>query len=514
MKKILILFATIFMVLSLVGCSEKNSSTAKDDKLNFIMATAPAGLHPTKTNDAPSSTITSQIFETLYLRSYDGLSYEPLLAKELPIMSEDGLTATIKLRENVSFQNGDPFTADAVAYLIDCAKDPDYGHMRQSIVESIESYEIVDDHTIDLHLKYSDGVLTAKLAHTNAAIVNPAVDKVQDLMTDPTGAGTGPYKYVSSITGSNYVLEANENYWNGAPEVKTINFDIVADESTIIARLQTGEADLYYPVSANAFSTVENIPGYTAENIPSSSIYYLALRSNEGSVKNPLMTNVEFRKAIIQAIDFDSFVNSMLDGKASQSKSIVGPTLVGYTEAMEEAGIGYDLDAAKATIEANGWSGQKITMLTATRQWQQDLAVYIQGELAKVGIEMDIVSEEWASFLSTAKTDTAGDILMLTWANVTGDGQQMLEPNFGTTNGVRVKYNNAEFDTLVDAAAKTTVLEERQKYMLEAVNKIMGDAIVAPMYSTNQLFVYNSDKFDNVQIDKGGLFFVCDFKLK
>ena len=203
----------------------------------------------------------------------------------------------------------------------------------------------------------------------------------------------------------------------------------------------------------------------------------------------------------------------MMEGKASYSKSIVGPTLVGYTEAMDDAAIAYDPDAAKATIEANGWTGQAVTMLCATREWQQDLAVYIQAELAKVGITLNIVSEEWASFLSSAKEDKKGDIIMLSWSNVTGDGQQMLEPNFSTKNGLRVKYNNAEFDAMVEASAKTTVLEERQAAMLEAVQKIQGDAIVAPIYSNNQLYVYNSAKFSNILMDKGGLIYVKDFKV-
>ena len=516
MKKLFALLAALLMVFTLVGCGGNDTPTTTTepvDTVNAVMTTAPVGLHPMKTNDSPSSHLCAQMFETLYVRSYDGASYYPLLAAEMPIMSEDGLTATIKLRDDVTFQNGDKFTTEAVAYMLDAAKDPNYGHMRASIVDSIVSYEIVDDYTINLNLAYNDGVLIAKLAHSNACVVNPALDKTQDLLVNPAGAGTGPYQYVSSVTGSNYVLEAYEGYWGGAPEVKHVNFDVVADEATVIARLQTGAADIYDTVSANAFNTVSAISGYTTKNESASSIYYLAMRSNEESVLNPLMTNVEFRKALIQAIDFDAFVAAMMDGKATRSNSIVGPTLVGYTEAMEEAGIKYDAEAAKATIDANGWAGQSVTMLTATRQWQQDLAVYIQAELAKVGITLNIVSEEWASFLATAKTEKCADIVMLTWSNVTGDGHQMLEPNFSTKNGVRVRYDNAEFDAYVDAAAKTTVLEEREAHMLKAVEKIMGDAIVTPLYGVNQLYVYNSSKFDNVQMEKGGLFYIKDFTI-
>ena len=175
-KKVAALFMAVLIVIS--GCasnstSSNNKDVSEDDTLKVEVTTAPVGLHPLKTNDAPSTTVSAQIFETLYFRTYEGTEYEPLLAESLPEFSEDGLTATIKLKKGVTFQNGDPFTASCVGYMIDSLKDENYGSLRPSIVESIDSYEIKDDYTIVLHLAYEDGVLVAKLAHTNASIINP-----------------------------------------------------------------------------------------------------------------------------------------------------------------------------------------------------------------------------------------------------------------------------------------------------------------------------------------------------
>ncbi len=517
--------AAVSACLLLAGCGSSASASASSapasssaaaaatDTINIELTTAPVGLHPLKTNDSPSQYINNQIYETLYNRTTDGTSYEPLLAADMPTYSDDGLTATIKLREGVKFTDGTDFTADAVAYMIDSLKDENYGSQRPSIVESITDYTIVDDHTIELHLAYADGVLVAKLAHSNGAIVNPAADKAQDLLVDPTGAGTGAYKYVSSTSGSNYVLEANEDYWGGAPEIKTLNYDVVADEATAVARLQTGEADFYPTISADSFGTAAQISGYTAVSEESSSIYYFAQRSTADTAANSLMANKDFRKAIFEAIDTQTYVNSVMEGKATFVKSVVGPTLIGYTSAMDDSYIGYNLDDAKKIIDDNGWSGQTITMLVSTREWQQTVAAYVQDSLSQNGITVNVVSEEWATFLSDAKNDKSFDLTILSWSNVTGDGQQMLEPNFSTKNGTRVKYNNADFDAAVDASAKTTVLEDRQAAMLEAVAMIQGDAVVTPLYSANANYVYNSAKFDNVKLDKGGEFAVKDFTI-
>ena len=513
MKKILCVLIVMCMFM-LSACSNEEEGGASDATTMYVeMTTAPVGMHPLKTNDSPSTAVNGQIFETLYDRSEDGKSYEPNLASELPVFSEDGLTATIKLREGVKFQDGSAFTADDVAYMIDSLKDPDYGSMRPSIVESIDSYEIVDDLTIDLHLKYVDGVLVAKLAHENSCIVNPELDESKDLMVDPSGAGTGPYEFSSAVSGSSYVLVANDEYWGGEPAVKTLQFDVVADESTALARLQTGEADLFTGISANTLSTASEIEGYTVVNKENSSINYLALRSSEDTAINPLMANLEFRKAIIEAIDFDTYIDTMLGDIASRSQSIVGPTLVGYTEAMEDAGYKYDFEDAKKIVEDNGWEGETITLYTSTTKAHQDMAVYIQSELAKVGLNVEIVQEEWASYLNNAREDKKLDMSLFSWANVTGDGQQMLEPNFSTANGKRVKYNNAEFDALVEESVMTTDLKEREEAMLKAVEKIQGDAITTPTYSQNSIYIYNSKKFDNVILDAAAQYNIFDVQL-
>ena len=533
MKKLLSVVFTAAMAASLVGCGSSSAAAAPAetsaasaassaatttstgaDTMNIELTTAPVGMHPLKTNDAPSTYVNGQIFETLYKRTLDGTSYEPLLAADMPTFSDDGLTATIPLREGVKFQDGTPFTSAAVAYMIDSLKDENYGSQRPSIVSSIESYETPDDNTIVLHLAYNDGVLVAKLAHTNGAIVNPDLDKSQDLLVDPTGAGTGPYCFAGSVAGSTYDLTANPDYWGGEPAIKNLHFDVIGDEATAIARLQTGEADFYPTVSVDSSDAASAISGYTAVSQPSSAVGYFALRSHAENAANPLMAEPDFRKAILEAIDTESFVTSVMGSQASFIKAVVPPSCIGYTTAMDDAYIGYNKEDAKSIIDSNGWTGQTITMLVSTRELQQNIAAYVQAQLAEVGITVNIVSEEWATFLSDAKNDGAFDISVLTWSNVTGDGQQMLEPNFSTTNGARIKYANADFDTAVENSAETTVLEDRQKYMLEAVQKIQGDAVASPIYCQNTLFCYNSTKFDNVVIGMDGQFDARNFKLK
>ena len=163
-----------------------SGAAATGDKMFNVALTAPfTGFDPLRTNDSASTYVNAQIYETLYRIDPVTGEYNCLLAAELPQFSEDGLTATIKLREGIKFQDGTDFNSEAVKYTFELIKDPDFGSARASIAGSIESIECPDPSTVVFHLTYEDGVLTAKLAHTNSAIVSPTAQQAQDLMVNP-----------------------------------------------------------------------------------------------------------------------------------------------------------------------------------------------------------------------------------------------------------------------------------------------------------------------------------------
>ena len=201
-KKLLSLAAACALAVSLLaGCDGSTTpstpastgsgdTAATEGKMFNIALTAPfTGFDPLRTNDSASTYVNAQIYETLYRIDPESDEYMPLLAAEMPEYSEDGLTVTIKLREGVTFHDGTPFNSEAVKYTFDLIKDPDFGSARASIANSIDTMECPDEYTIVFHLLYEDGVFTAKLAHTNSAIVSPTAQQNQDLMVQPCGTG-------------------------------------------------------------------------------------------------------------------------------------------------------------------------------------------------------------------------------------------------------------------------------------------------------------------------------------
>ncbi len=500
----------VMMTLALLGCASIGLASPSGEKMFNIALTAPfTGFDPLRTNDAASTYVNAQIYETLYRIAPDG-SYVPLLAEALPEFAADGMSATIKLREGIKFHDGTPFNAEAVKYTFSLIQDPNFGSSRASIVASIDTMEVLDEYTLKLNLKYEDGVLLAKLAHTNSAIVSPTAQAKQDLMVQPVG--TGPYVFVSSVSGSNVVLKANEEYWGGAPTLKNVTMTIITEESTAIARMETGEADFMPNVTVQQIPRLEGLPNVTFATSPAAQVFYVMLRPN--SYINPVMGNLEFRKALAMAFDTEGYTEFVMEGYASHSASVIGPNVFGYTPEAENFGYKYDPEAAKAIIEKNGWQNEEIKFLVPTTPAYTPMGEYFQSNLQEIGLNnVQIESIDWSAWLAESKTDNRFDISLAAWSNVTRDGTELLEPNWESKVSARSRIMSDEFDQLVKES-KTTSDRAVRLAKLEAANKYLLDmAAVVPVYNGQNLFAFNN-AYEGVTRDVSGTFYLNDITIK
>ena len=488
------------------------TSSGGDEMFNIILTAPFSGFDPLRTNDYASTYVTSQIYETLYRIDPETGEYLPLLATDLPEYSEDGLTATIKLREGVTFHDGTPFNSEAVKYTFELIQDPDFGSARASIANSIESMECPDDYTIVFHLLYEDGVFTAKLAHTNSAIVSPTAQQAQDLMVEP--CGTGPYKFVSSVSGSNVVLTRNEDYWGELPAIKDVTMTIITDESTAVSRMETGEADFMPNISVEQLSRVENNDSLTFGTSEAAAIYYIGMRA-ESSV-NPIMQEKDFRIALAKGIDKEGYVEYMMQGYADTAHSILGPKVFGYEPEAEEHDIAYDPEGAKAILDAHpGWADEEILFLVPSTSAYAKIGEYMQSSLTQAGFnDIKIESIDYSAWTTESKEDGRFDITVSAWMNVTRDGTELMEPNFDSVEGhgrARLTPEDAALlDSYIEASKTTADTAARTEALLECNAILMDGAYVQPVYNASHLFCYN-DTYTGITMDVGGTFYICDF---
>lgn len=487
MKKQWLALPTLTLSLLLAACggstipegadsdvSSESSNSNSAQEITYATTSDAVGLSPIETNDSVSSNVISQVYETLFERNPETMDVEPKLAESYE--TPDNLTWVIKLKEGIEFHDGTPFNAEAVKYTFDKFRDPATAAPRASLLEPIDTVTVVDDYTVEIKTKYPYGPMLAALSHANASIVSPTADQEQELNQNPVG--TGPFKFVRWNQGDEIVLEKNEEYYGGAPTLEKVTFKIVPEVSTAISMLQTNEVTFIDGLPAEQMARIEAIENAEVTKQEGTPVYYLTVNHAKERSQNP-----EFRKAIASAIDRDAFVQK-LNGLGVRSDSILGPKVFGHDESADAAGTAYDPEAAKQLVEENGFGDEPVKLLAANTSTYLLMAEIVQAQLTEAGFDVEIETLEWATFLDTARAGEY-DVTFFGWTNSTGDGSEMLYPNFHSDNigGANfAQYSNEEVDKAISASRTSVDQEERQQYLDEANKLMLEDDAVVVMY--------------------------------
>lgn len=478
-KKFLVKFVAVLLVLALalVGCSSNQSSNEKSggdtkkevaQEITYASTTDIVGLSPILTNDSVSSAVIEQVYETLFVRNPETMEVEPFLAESYE--NPDPKTWVFKLKEGVKFQDGTPFNAEAVKYTFDKLRDPATAAPRASLLAPVESIEVQDEYTVVIKTTEPYGPLLAALSHTNAAIVSPEADKSGDLMKNPVG--TGPFKFVEWVSGDHVTLEANNEYWQGAPKLQKVTFKVVPEVSTAVSMLQTGEVQFIDNLQADNLARLESLKNVEIIKKEGTRVSFLGFNTSKG-----LGSDLKFRQAVAHALDRDAYIQQ-LKGLGIKSNSIIGPKVFGYDAASEELGYSYDLEKAKQLLQEIGYNGEPVKMLVANTPAYMTMGEIVQAQLTEAGIKVAIETMEWGTFLDVSKQGNF-DITFLGWSNSTADGSELLYPNLHGDNvgeSNRVFYNNEEFNKLVDQSRSTVDQEARKQFLTEANNLAIQDA--------------------------------------
>lgn len=462
-----LIISLLFICLILAGCGSstgngKDQDDLEDyDELIYATTSDAPGLSPIDTNDSVTSDVTIQIYETLFVLDPETMEPQPLLAESYE--TPDDNTWEIKLKEGIEFHDGTPFNAESVKYTFDQLKDPDRGAPRGSLLAPVESIEIGDEYTVILKTTEPYGPMLAVLSHTNAAIVSPTADQEGDNNKDPVG--TGPFVFDEWIQGDRITLKRNDNYWREPAQLKNVTYLVVPDISTAISMLETGDVNLIINFPSDHLSRVESLKGVEVQKSEGTRVSYFGFNME----KEPF-TDLAFRQAVAYAIDQEAYVNQ-LNGLGIHNESIIGPKIFGYNNSDQKESYPHDPEKAKQLVTKNGYKGEELTILVSDTDNYMKMAEIVQSQLIEIGLEVKIESMEWGAFLDAAREGNF-ETLFLGWSNSTADGSELLYPNLhsaniGSTNYSR--YNNTEFDKIVDES-RTIVDQEARKDILSEAN--------------------------------------------
>lgn len=471
------------VVFTACGSSESTDTSAKttvDQKITYVSMTDAIGVSPILTNDSGSSNVIRNIYETLFTKDPETGEIKPLLAESYE--NPDANTWVIKLRKNIKFQDGETFNAAAVKYTFEKIMDPKTASPRASLLKSVDKIETPDDYTVKIHTKTPYGIMLTALAHDNLSIVSPKADKAADINKNATGAGTGPYSFKEWVSGDHITLVKNKDYWGGTPKLDSVTFKVVPEMATAVSMVDSGEADMVTGIPPEQLDRLKNNKDVSVTVQKGNPVRYLGFNFQ----KKPF-DNLKVRQAIEAALDRDSYI-STLNGLGYKSMGIIGPKLIGYDKEVENHGIKFNLDNAKNLLKEAGYpDGFKTTLTLTNSDNYTKLAPFIQAQLKKIGIEVTLNTMDSASFTAYAKSGKQ-DMYLSGWVNVTGDGEELLYPQFFSTNSGATNFNmykNPDSDKLIISCRETVDQNQRAAFINQANIKFTDDVLWVPMYHDN-----------------------------
>ncbi|QDC25828.1 ABC transporter substrate-binding protein [Georgenia yuyongxinii] len=417
--------------------------------------------------------LNGNVYEGLFRLADDG-SVENLLAEDYSV-SDDGLTYTVTLRDGVTFQSGAELTSEDVKASVERVTAETSQSARKSSFEPIVGIETPDDQTVVFTLS------TPSISFPyNLSYIWVVDSEATDLKT--TADGTGPYTVGEWTRGSSLTLTRADDYWGEPAANGEVVFQYFTDASALSNALLTNEVDLVTSIqSPDALAQFESNPDFTISEGTSTTKELLAFNDRVAP-----FDKVEVRKAVYSAIDREKLLSSIWGDYGTLIGSMVPPTDPWYIEDLTQENP-YDPALAKSLLtEAGLPDGFTFTLDTPTYDPHPVVAEFVQSELAKVGITVEInpiSADEWYTKVFQERDFEA------TLQEHVNDRDVVWYGNPDFYWG----YDNPDVTTWV-AEAEAAATPEEQTAKLKQVNEqIAKDAASAWLYLYPQIVVASSD---------------------
>ncbi len=451
----------------------KPSGSTKDT-ITIAQGQDAIALDPTQHTTYPTGNILWHIYEPL-VRSQPGGKYAPLLATEWKTLNDT--TWQFKLRQGVTFHNGEPFDANAVKFSFDRAMDPAIKNRTASYLRAIDHVDIVDPYTVNFVTKGPYPVLLYGLSENafSAMILAPKYvqEKGADAFKQPVG--TGPYTFVSWAKDESLKLRANPSYWAGAPAIKNVVFRPIPETAAQVAELKSGGADLIDAVTPEQAETLKSGSTRVA-TVPSDFVMFVAMNTME---PGPLQDK-RVRQALNHAVDVDAIVKNVMGGLAQKIEITLPRDAVGYPQNFQ----GYPYDPAKAKqllSDAGHGNGFKVPFISRNGRYLKDKEVVeaVAGYLSQVGVQCDIqllTGTVWSQI--SDKHERHG----LSYPGWSGPDAQLVWDPILHSGGLQSYVENKQIDDLIDRGRVELDETKRKGIYADLANLLKDEAVHIPLF--------------------------------
>ncbi len=358
---------------------------------------------------AVSDYVQIHIFDALVDVTGPDMSLKPMLAERWE--NPTPTTWRFHIRHGVKFHNGDPLTAEDVKFTIDLAL-ANKGSTQNSYLGPTESVRVVDPYTVELTTKTPFPPLLTNISRLH--IVPRAYARIgADAFSTKQPIGTGPYKFVEWQHGQRIVLEANPDYWAGAPTPKRLVFRFIPDPSTRAAELRAGGVDI---ISGPPVAELKELATGDTEVVHVPAVRVIAYPIN--TLQKPL-GDVRVRRAMNLAVDRETIVKTLLQGYGQPVGQPFIPGWLGYDPAIKP--FPYDPAQAKKLLAEAGYpNGFDVTWNISTGVFLADkeIAEAAAAMLGQVGVRVRLVPTERAKIQQDLQKGTFDGITAGQWGTV------------------------------------------------------------------------------------------------
>ncbi|HTC86457.1 MAG TPA: ABC transporter substrate-binding protein [Candidatus Acidoferrum sp.] len=464
---------------------------------------------PAKGYDVVSWPAERLMFETLL--TYDsGTKLVPLLATDMPTVTNGGKTYTFKLRTGVNFVNPDgsvagTMTADDVVDSINREIDPKFKPSAspvngaffggkivgaQDVIDgkatTASGIKKIDSQTVEFDLVNADATFMNIMATPFASIVpKGTVHDATAFGAKPVG--TGPYTLKSYTKGTQATFVANKHYWQaGQPYLDEIDFKVGVDDNAAIQQIQAGTLDLMGDaLPSGSFTQITTDPTYKDQIVTHTLVNtdYLFFDTQQPASAGPL-GNVKVRQALEYAIDKDNIIK-LVHGAGVKADCILPPDMPGFDPTCKP--YSYDPVKAKQMLTDAGFpNGFTSTLYTDTTDPDPAIAQALQQDLAAVGVTVNVVTEEFATFLDRIETPHKAAMGYVGWFQDYPDPSDFFDPLLSCVSAVQGGANaSLECNKAADTLAAQALGETDQAKRLQEYDQVqtmhMADAPWVPI---------------------------------
>ncbi|MGI5971561.1 MAG: ABC transporter substrate-binding protein [Oscillospiraceae bacterium] len=525
-KRLLALFLVLAIVFSFVGCSsdadvgkaasdtpaaaevngpaepagqkaaQESASSKKDDPnarvLHVGTTVSGGGFHITDHGDTLANYL---IFESL-VRMDNGVCY-PLLAES--ITWADNLTCEVKVKENVTFNNGEPVLGEDILYAFQMSAK---GMMAINFtcLDIENSYVKDDGMTVVFKLNYEYGPFEEYTLEIPCIVDKSACEdwEVSDPRWWDQPITTGPYRIVENISGSHLTLEKRDDYWNkdNMPEWDMIVIHYFSDQTAMFVAFENGELDIVMNMASTDYDRVVAGDVKNADTVAYGTVGHKANYCLYMNPNRPEFNDPKVREAIAYAIDREAVGTVCFGGLYKLPTSVLSESTRYY---KKTGAYGYDLKYAKQCMAessySQGFTVEAVCVIGEDIMWE-----VIQGNLAQIGIDVKISTYDMMTAIGML-LGGAGDVML------SAAGNKFCEPYVELSSacddsGLPVtRIMDEQYNEWFDAALFTTDRAQREENYAKVQQWLHDNFQSIPVVEPTYSYAYRTDKISSVEID-------------